>query len=146
MQPGFGLHLKPLERKACEGAEALAAGLVTDPDRQHINRGGLELRPYRHQGLGIFEAVEITQLGEQEHQPAAALPHSLQLRQPLQQHRWGRHSGHTCCWVGHREGSSTAGTIVARARNASAAVFNRSRRAGSIRCSNLTIIERRGLV
>ncbi len=85
MQLGFGVDLKPLGRKAGESAEPLAAGLITDPDRQHGDAGGLQLRPYRHQGLGVFEAVEIAQLREEEHQPAAALPHSLHLRQPLQQ-------------------------------------------------------------
>lgn len=73
IQLGFGVHLQPLARKAGEGAEALAAGLITDADRQHGDAGGLQLRPSSHQGLGVFESVEIPQLGEQKHQETAAL-------------------------------------------------------------------------
>jgi hypothetical protein len=74
MQLGFGVHLQPLARRAGEGAEALAAGLITDPDRQYGDAGGLQLLPYRHQGLGVFEAVEIALLGQQKHQATVALP------------------------------------------------------------------------
>jgi hypothetical protein len=85
MQLGFGVHLEAIEGKAGEGAETLAARLVADADRQHADAGRLQPRQDRHQGLGVFEAVEIPQLAEQQHESALATPHPVHPRQPLKQ-------------------------------------------------------------
>jgi len=74
MQLGLGVHPQLLAREAGRPVSTTSAGLITDADRQHVDAGGLQLRPCRHQGLGVFEAVEIPQLGEHEHQATAALP------------------------------------------------------------------------
>ena len=152
MQPGFGVHLETFAGKPGEGAEALTARLVADADRQHGDAGRLQLRQQGHQGLGVFEAVEIPQLAQQQHQAAVARLHPGHSRQTLEQNGGGRRPGFAAGWIGargigarHRQQDGHDPAMVARSRNASALEPNLSRRTGSMRSSRRTIIERRGL-
>ena len=168
MQLGLGIHQQPLPGEAREGTEALAALLIADADRQQGDAGSFQLGQGAGQGLGVFEAVEITQLGQQHHQPPPARAHALHRSETLQQGRrgLGRPSrgrafsaiafsdsvlseilvgGIPVGGGGHGHGGTQGATRVARLRKASAAAVKAWRRAGSIRSRRCTIIERRGL-
>ena len=168
MQLGLGIHQQPLVREAREGTEALAALLIADADRQQGDAGSLQLGQGAGQGLGVFKAVEIAQLGQQHHQPPPARAHALNSCEARQQGRrsqfspsrgraWGAIAfsdrvlseilvgGIPVSGSGHGQGGTQGATRVARLRKASAARWSRWRRSGSMRSSRCTIIERRGL-
>ena len=173
MQLGLGIHQQPLPGEAREGAKTLAACVVADADRQQGDARSLQLGQGTGQGLGVFEAVEIAQLGQQHHQPPPALAHALHRSESVQQGRRGQgrpSRGRALSAIafsdsllsdsllseilvggipvgggGHGQGGTQGATRVARLRKASAAAVKAWRRAGSIRSSRCTIIERRGL-
>ena len=93
MKPGLGFHLQQIQGKPGEGAEALGASGVADPDRQRPDPGGPQRRQGRSQSLGVFQAVEVAQLGEEHHQAALTGLHPRDIGQVVQQGRWGLHGG-----------------------------------------------------
>jgi hypothetical protein len=91
VQPGGALHLQQLPGKACEAAEAIGTGPIPDADGKESDPGGPQLREDTRESLGIFEAVEIPQLGEKHHQTAMPPAHPRHIGQIPQQWRGSLH-------------------------------------------------------
>jgi hypothetical protein len=63
MQLWFRGNHQVVEWKSCKSAEALATSLFTNGNGKQGDSCRLQLGQYLNQGLGVFEAVEIPELG-----------------------------------------------------------------------------------
>jgi len=72
MEVRFGINQQAVAGEAGKSAKPVGSGIGPDTNRQKLNSCCLQLGKGWHQCLGVFEAVEISKLGKQHHQPAPA--------------------------------------------------------------------------